>query len=73
MAERTHVVTGATSGIGHALAGRLHGRGDRLVLVARSADRAEELAGEFRGSATIVADLADPEAVRERPRRCRAP
>ena len=63
MAERVHVVTGATSGIGHALAERLRDRGDRLVLVARSEDRAEELTREFPGSATIVADLADPEAV----------
>ena len=63
MAERTHVLTGATSGIGHALARRLHERGDRLVLVARSEDRAEKLRGEFAGCASVVADLADPAGV----------
>ena len=41
---RTHVLTGAGSGIGLALARRLAERGDRLVLLARSDARAAELA-----------------------------
>lgn len=56
----THVITGAGSGIGAAVARRLHARGDRLVLVARSEDRAAAVAGEFPGCATLVADLAEP-------------
>lgn len=56
---RTHVVTGAGSGIGSVLARRLADRGDRLVLLARSAQRQEELAADFPGAAVVRADLAD--------------
>lgn len=56
----THFLTGAGSGIGEALAERLHARGDQLVLLARSAERAAELAERFAGSVTVTADLADP-------------
>lgn len=58
-----HLITGAGSGIGEAVAGRLHARGDELVLLARSPERAEELAARWPGSSTIVADLADPETI----------
>jgi short-subunit dehydrogenase len=57
---RVHVLTGAGSGIGLALAHRLAGRGDELVLVARSDERATELARTFAGMQVLVADLADP-------------
>ena len=57
---RTHLLTGAGSGIGAELAVLLRGRGDALVLLARSAARAEELVAAHPGSATLVADLADP-------------
>ena len=59
----THLVTGAGSGIGAAVAEVLHARGDRLVLLARSDSRAAELAERFPGAATVVADLADATAV----------
>jgi NADP-dependent 3-hydroxy acid dehydrogenase YdfG len=62
-ATRTHLVTGAGSGIGEVIADRLHQRGDRLVLLARSGDRADHLADRFPGCATVVADLADHEAL----------
>ena len=55
-----HVVTGAGSGIGLALARRLADRGDALVLIARSDDRAAELARAFPAAQVLVADLADP-------------
>ena len=55
-----HVLTGAGSGIGLALAQRLADRGDDLVLVARSDARATELADTFAGAQVLVADLADP-------------
>lgn len=55
-----HVVTGAGSGIGLALAQRLAARGDDLVLLARSDARAAELAESFPDAQVLVADLADP-------------
>jgi len=59
----THLVTGAGSGIGAALARTLHGRGDDLLLVARSDERADDLRRDFPGAETLVADLADPEGL----------
>lgn len=57
----THVITGAGSGIGAAVARRLHERGDEIVLHARDAGRAKELAAQFPGARTLVGDLADPD------------
>ncbi|WP_415951614.1 SDR family oxidoreductase [Streptomyces sp. KLOTTS4A1] len=56
-----HVITGAGSGIGAAVTARLHERGDDLVLLARNAGRAKELAGRFPGARTLVGDLAEPD------------
>ena len=58
-----HLVTGAGSGIGAAIADVLHERGDELVLLARSEERARELAERYDGATTLVADLADPTSV----------
>ncbi|HEY5835789.1 SDR family oxidoreductase [Streptomyces sp.] len=55
-----HLVTGAGSGIGAAVAGRLLARGDELWLLARDAGRAKELAARFPGAHTLVGDLAEP-------------
>ncbi len=59
----THLLTGAGSGIGAVVAERLHARGDRLVLIARSQERSAELAERFPGALALVADLAWPESV----------
>jgi NADP-dependent 3-hydroxy acid dehydrogenase YdfG len=59
----THLLTGASSGIGAALAHALHDRGDALVLLARHADRAAELTEAFPGATTLVGDLARPETL----------
>jgi NAD(P)-dependent dehydrogenase (short-subunit alcohol dehydrogenase family) len=56
----THLITGAGSGIGAALVGALHERGDALVLLARNGERADDLAATYPGATTLVADLADP-------------
>ncbi|SOB81978.1 SDR family oxidoreductase [Streptomyces sp. 1331.2] len=55
-----HLITGAGSGIGAVLAGRLAERGDELWLLARDARRAAELRERFPGAKTLVGDLADP-------------
>ena len=57
---RHYVVTGAGSGIGQAVADRLHERGDALHLLARSAERAERIALRYPKAHTFVADLAEP-------------
>jgi short-subunit dehydrogenase len=54
-----HLITGATSGIGHALATRLRDRGDELVLVVRDPERAQD----FPDAELLVADLAEVDAI----------
>ena len=58
MTERAALVTGASSGIGQAVARALAEDGYGVALVARSADRLEELAGELGGLA-VPADVSD--------------
>ncbi|TPL60235.1 SDR family oxidoreductase [Mesorhizobium sp. B2-4-2] len=65
----TAVITGASSGIGAVYADRLAGQGYDLVLVARRADRLEELAERLRYAysrkvSVISADLANDDDVR---------
>lgn len=61
------VVTGASSGIGHLLALQMAQKGARVALVARRAERLEQLAAEIaaaKGEALVVpCDVADRDAV----------
>jgi len=61
LAGMTIAITGASSGIGAALARHLHARGAHVVLAARRLDRLQELAKELPGAQIIVADVSKPE------------
>ncbi len=65
------IITGASSGLGAAYAAALAGRTGQMVLVARRAQRLEELAADLKAKhpglqvACCPCDLADPTARRE--------
>src|SRR5690349_10184230 len=61
------LITGASRGLGRAIAEEFWSRGADLALVARSGPALQQLAAELRGRGTqrievIPADLSDPEA-----------
>jgi meso-butanediol dehydrogenase/(S,S)-butanediol dehydrogenase/diacetyl reductase len=62
---RVAVVTGASMGIGVAIARRLVAEGAHVALLARSVDKLDLLAGELGAAATAVpCDVGDPASVR---------
>lgn len=61
LAGMTIAITGASSGIGEALARHVHANGAKVVLAARRVDRLQELAKELPGARIIVADVSKPE------------
>lgn len=62
LSGKTVLLTGATGGIGHAIARRLHAAGAQLILTGRRTEVLEPLATEL-GAHSLAVDLADREAV----------
>jgi short-subunit dehydrogenase len=62
MAKPLAVITGASAGIGTVFARKLAARGYDLLLIARRADRLEQLSSELKPTSAepYVADLSDP-------------
>jgi short-subunit dehydrogenase len=58
------IVTGASSGIGYATAKILSSKGAKLVLVARSKDKLENLAKQLPNAVVVVADVSKAEEVK---------
>ena len=63
LSGRTAVVTGASRGIGAAIAKALGEQGARVVLIARTEARLREQAASINGSVAIPVDVTDPKAV----------
>src|SRR4051812_7866091 len=64
MVGRTVLVTGATDGLGRAVAGDLVARGARVLVHGRDPERARGVARAIGAAGTYVADLASLAAVR---------
>jgi 3-hydroxy acid dehydrogenase / malonic semialdehyde reductase len=63
--QRTALVTGASSGIGEAIARALAAEGARVVLVARREAELRRVAAELPGSRVLSLDVRDAKVVRE--------
>ena len=62
--DKTALVTGASGGIGGAIAGALAEQGAQLVLTGRRREALDSLAGQLPGSARVlVADLSSSEGI----------
>jgi short-subunit dehydrogenase len=61
--DKVVIVTGASEGIGKALAEALSREGAKLVLAARSEDRLKALAARLPGSLAVRADMRKPKDV----------
>lgn len=59
------IVTGASMGIGEAVARQLGDAGAKVVLAARSGDRLDQLAAQIPGSLAVPVDMRRPEEIRK--------
>ncbi|WP_373455032.1 SDR family oxidoreductase [Shewanella algae] len=57
------LITGASSGLGAALARRYHAEGASLLLTGRSEQRLQQLAAELPGVSFQATDLTNPSAI----------
>jgi NAD(P)-dependent dehydrogenase (short-subunit alcohol dehydrogenase family) len=71
MASKVCVVTGVGKGNGAALARRFASAGYRVAMLARSAEKLQEIAAEIPGTHAYPTDVADEAALRETLRRIR--
>ncbi|HET6760894.1 MAG TPA: SDR family oxidoreductase [Gemmatimonadaceae bacterium] len=63
LSGRTAVVTGASRGIGAAIASALGGEGARVVMLARNEAKLKEAARGVKGSIPLTCDVSDPKSV----------
>jgi 3-oxoacyl-[acyl-carrier protein] reductase len=68
MTGKRALVTGASGGIGGAIARALHGQGAAVALSGTRVAPLEALAGELGGAAVLPCDLSDPAAVEGLPK-----
>jgi uncharacterized oxidoreductase len=59
LTHQTVLLTGATSGIGRHLAGRLHELGNQVIVCGRQPEQLAELAAQYPGLATYVCDVSN--------------
>ena len=69
--HRTAVVTGASRGIGAAIAAALAGEGVRVVMIARNEVRLRDAARPLMGAIPLTCDVSDPQSVEKAARQIR--